>query len=140
MEQAATRPPAVSNGRRISEARKLRKTLSRHYAERRKLYAEDFPDFYDSDLRAIFGNGEPGAEPAARLMRRHRAALISSIVQWTGQHKYTVDMLVRKLIDRSRQLKLTTPKDPVRLHFELASYLATLVTNHMHTGRFKRSV
>ena len=30
--------------------------------------------------------------------------------------------------------------EPARLHFELASYLAALVTNHMHTGRFKRSV
>jgi len=24
--------------------------------------------------------------------------------------------------------------------FELAAYLAALVTNHLHTGRFKRSV
>jgi len=41
---------------------------------------------------------------------------------------------------RCRALKLTTPKDPVLLHFELASYLASLVTNHLYTGRFKRSV
>jgi hypothetical protein len=26
------------------------------------------------------------------------------------------------------------------LQFELAAYLATLVTNHLYTGRFKRSV
>jgi hypothetical protein len=132
--------PSVSRGRRISEARKLRTTLARHYASRRKLYAEDFPDFYDADLRAIFGNGEPGAEAAETMMRRHRRALIASIVQWTGQRKYTVSMLVRKLMLRCRELKLTTPKDSVRVDFELAAYLATLVTNHLYTGRFKRSV
>src|SRR5581483_1297418 len=140
MQEAATRPPVVKGGRRISEARKLRKTLDRYYSYRRRLYAEDFPDFYDADLRAIFRNGEPGAESAAKVMRRHRAALVESIVQWTGQRKYTVSMLVRKLILRCQELKLSAPKDPVRLYFELASYLAALVTNHMYTGRFKRSV
>jgi hypothetical protein len=140
MSEVADKPPSVTRGRRISEARKLRTTLARHYASRRKLYAEDFPDFYDADLRAIFGNGEPGGEPAATVMRHHREALISSIVQWTGQRKYTVSMLVRKLMLRCRALKLTTPKDSVGVNFKLAAYLASLVTNHLYTGRFKRSV
>jgi hypothetical protein len=104
------------------------------------LYAEDFPDFYDADLRAMFGNGEPGAESAARIMRKYRAALVTSIVKWTGQRKYTVTMLVRRLIERCQRLKLQAPRDSVRLQFDLAAYLASLVTNHLHTGRFKRSV
>jgi hypothetical protein len=142
MEEARAAKPKVTRGRRISEARKLRKTLARYYAERRRLYAEDFPDFYDADLRVIFGTGEPNDEPAARVMRKSRAALVGSIVRWTGQHKYTVDMLVRKLIERCQQLGLTSPPlaaNP-RMSFELAAYLAALVTNHLHTGRFKRSV
>jgi len=90
--------------------------------------------------RAIFTNGEPGGESAAHIMRKHRTALIQSIVQWTGQRKYTVSMLVRKLILRCQELKLPAPFDTVKLHFELTAYLATLVTNHLYTGRFKRSV
>jgi len=140
MQETSARPPSVTRGRRISEARKLRRTLSHYYAARRKMYAEDFPDFYDADLSLIFGNGEPGAEPAARVMRKHRAALIASIVQWTGQPKYTVDMLVGKLVRRCREMRLTATKDSARLQFELAAYLAALVTNHLYTGRFKRSV
>jgi hypothetical protein len=140
MAEAAASPPPVTKGRRISEASKMRTTLGRYYAARRKLYAEDFPDFYDADLRAIFSNGEPGSEPAAMMMRRNQRALIASLVQWTGQRKYTVSMLVRRLMARCSELKLTAPKDSPRLDFELASYLATLVTNHLYTGRFKRSV
>jgi len=140
IEAAKGAPPKVKRGRRISDARKLRKTLARYYGERRKLYAEEFPDFYDADLRVIFGNGEPNGESAARVMRKSRAALVGSIVRWTGQRKYTVDMLVRRLIQRCQQLGLTIPPDRARLSFELAAYLAAMVTNHLHTGRFKRSV
>jgi len=140
MNEAAGRPPTVTGGRRISEAKKLRKTLTHYYAARRKLYAEDFPDFYDADLRAIFGNAGPDGESAVKVMRRHRGALIASIVQWTGQRKYTVSMLVRKLMLRCKELELTGPQDSARLHFELVAYLTALVTNHLYTGRFKRSV
>jgi hypothetical protein len=140
MNEAAGTSPTLTRGRRISEAKKLRTTLAHYYAARRKLYAEDFPDFYDTDLRAIFGNVEPNGESAVKVMRRHRSALIASIVQWTGQRRYTVSMLVRKLMLRCGELKLTAPQDAARLHFELVAYLTTLVTNHLYTGRFKRSV
>ena len=115
-----------------------RKTLARHYAERRKLFAEDFPDFYDADLRAIFERGSAGEESAAKFMRRHRAALIVSLVEWTGQRKYTVTELVTKLSKRCAKLKLPAPRDTARLQFEIGAYLASLVTTHLYTGKFKR--
>jgi hypothetical protein len=49
-------------------------------------------------------------------------------------------MLVRRLTARARELKLPAPRDQARLMIELSSYLSALVTNHLHTGRFKRSV
>jgi len=140
LEEAARKPPAVRGGRRLSEVSKLRKTLARHYAAKRRLYAEDFPDFYDADLRAIFNHSHATGPSAARVMLHNRALLISSIVRWTGQRKYTVNMLVRKLIQRCRQLNLRAPLEDARLPYELAAYLATLVTNHLHTGRFKRLI
>src|SRR6185312_8886834 len=44
-EIAGAAPPRMPRGGRLSRASKLRKTLTRHYAARRKLWAEDFPDF-----------------------------------------------------------------------------------------------
>src|SRR5579862_1265717 len=38
MQEAATSKPVVTRGRRISEARRLKTTLARYYAGRRKLY------------------------------------------------------------------------------------------------------
>jgi hypothetical protein len=140
MRELATQKPLVRRIRRPFDVSKSRKTLARHYAERRKLFAEDFPDFYDADLRAIFGRGAVGDESAAKFMRHHRASLITSLVKWTGQRKYTVTELVAKLTKRCAQLKLRAPRDAGRLQFEVGAYLASLVTTHLYTGKFKRSV
>lgn len=140
IQEFGPRKPLVNGGRLISNASKLKKTLARYYAERRKMSAEDFPDFYDADLRAIFANGEPGDPPAAKVMRQHRAALITSLVKWTGQRRYTVSMLVNQLIQRCQTLRLRAPRDSTPMQFELGAYLAALVTTHLYTGRFKRSV
>ena len=139
MEHARSHPPVVVRGRRLWDASRSRRTLEKYYAAKRKLYAEDFPDIYDADLRAIFEQGEIGDENAVQLMRRHRQALIAAVVHWTGQRKYIGSELVKKLVSRSRELALPAPRDQSKLLIELATYLATLVTNHLHTGRFKRS-
>ena len=135
-EQASTchRRPRWATPPRVS------RTLGRHYAARRKLWAEEYPDFYDADLRAIFEREPRGEETAARVMRRHRAAIITSVVRWTGERKYTVDALVRKLTDRCTSLHLPSPVHGDALLLEIGAYLSALVTNHLHTGRFKRSV
>jgi hypothetical protein len=138
MHELATKQPLVRRIRRRFDAHKSRKTLARHYVERRKLFAEDFPDFYDADLRAIFDRGVPDDETAAKFMRRNRAALIAAIVQWTGQRKYTVSQLVARLTKRCAELKLPAPRDAARTQFEIAAYLASLVTTHLYTGKFKR--
>ena len=139
MEHARSRSPVVVKGRRLWDASRSRRTLEKYYAAKRKLYAEDFPDIYDADLRAIFEKGEPGDESAAQLMRRLRKVLIAAVARWTGQRKYIGSELVKRLVSRCHELTLSAPRDQSKLLIELAAYLATLVTNHMHTGRFKRS-
>ena len=82
MREAAVAKPAVGAAAACPKPADCATTLARHYAARRKLYAEDFPDFYDADLRAIFLKGEPGAglrRPRhaplpRRAHRRHRAS------------------------------------------------------------------
>jgi hypothetical protein len=104
------------------------------------VWAEEYPDFYDADLRVLFGREPKGEETAARVMRKQRAAIVTSVVRWTGERKYTVDSLVRRLTERCTSLHLPSPADRDGLLLEVGTYLSALVTNHLHTGRFKRSV
>src|SRR5262249_11269248 len=110
----------------------------KYYLSKRKTYAEDFPDLYDADLRAIFDRGGHGPEGASEVMRRLKSPLIAAVVRWSGQRKYVVDMLGEQLILTVRELRLRAPADHNALMIDLASYLTALVTNHLHTGQFKR--
>jgi hypothetical protein len=47
---------------------------------------------------------------------------------------------VRRLMMRSERLELVAPKNQARLTMDVSAYVAALVTNHLHTGRFKRFV
>jgi hypothetical protein len=140
MQEARQLTPQIKSGGRLSEASRLHRTLEKYYAAKRKLFAQDFPDVYDSDLRVIFERGDFGDESAAQVMRRVQYRLSAAIVHWTGQHKYVVDTLVRNLILRAKELKLRAPRDQAMLMIELSAYLSSLVTNHLHTGKFKRFV
>jgi hypothetical protein len=140
MAEARRRPPKVRGGRRRSEADKMRSTLAHYYAARRKLWAQDQPGFYDADLRRIFASAPAGHGTAAAFMRRRHKALVERIAHWTGQRKYVVDDLARKLVQRCMKLGLHAPADEATLALDLGAYVGSLVTNHLYTGRFKRSV
>ena len=139
MEHARSHPPVVVKGRRLWDTSRSRRTLEKYYAAKRKLYAEDFPDIYDADLRAIFEKGEPGDESAAQVMRRLRNV--------AHRRRRALDRPAQVHRQRTRQeagfpmrrTRSACPARPTKLLIELASYLAALVTNHLHTGRFKRS-
>ena len=51
---------------------RLRSRLDAHYRRRRRTYAQEFPDFFDGDLRKLFvdSDGAPDSERAATFLRR----------------------------------------------------------------------
>jgi hypothetical protein len=142
MNEARDKPPVVvpGKGRRRAAASNLTSTLAHYYATRRKLSAQDYPDFYDADLQRIFSKSSAGRGTAAAFMRRRREAIVASVVRSTGQRKYVVDGLARKLLQRCSSLGLHATGDEVALALDVGAYVASLVTHHLYTGRFKRSV
>ncbi len=124
-------------------AARMKTTLERYYARRRREHADEYPDFYDGDLRRIFNGGIelPKRETgAAGFMRRNHKLIVESVSHWTGERKYPVQKLVRKLEERCDTLDLRLGSDAAHTSLDVAAYLATLVTNYLHTGKFKRTV
>lgn len=138
MGKIAGKPPLVSRGRRYCQLSTLRLTLKNYYLRRRKLYAEDFPDFHDSNLKRIFQKKAKGMLAADKFIRQYRQELIDSIAAATVEKKYTINDLLDTLIQRCAQLQLTIKDSPEVSLINLSVYLAVLVANYQHGGRYRR--
>ncbi len=133
----------AEEGRVPSAVSGLSTTLDRFYQKRRRENADSYPDFYDNDLRQIF-NGESSLSKrefsAGRFMNRHRKAIVLTVVWATNERKYTIDSLVKRLIQRCDALELRLGKTELQSTMEVASFLTSLVKNYLFTGKFKRKV
>ncbi len=138
MRKLAGKPPLVVSRAKMSEASRLRSRLEGYYKRRRRLYAQDFPDFFDSDLRRLFVDASvaPSAERAAAFLRRSRKPILEAVSVWTGEPKFTVSRLFRALTERCAELDLRVRSDSSDL--EITAYLATLASHYRLTGKFKK--
>jgi hypothetical protein len=140
MRSLTAQPPIHSPKYRVAEYDCLNLKLKTYYARKRKLYEDTYPDFYDADLRQLFGaTAGPGRITAAVYLMRRRRRLLNSVCQWTNEKKFRVNKLLSRLIDRCDQLDLCVLNDDPQQDFRVTSFITTLVMNYLFTGKFKRS-
>jgi hypothetical protein len=139
MDKLAGKPPLVLSRTKMSEAGRLRSRLEAYYKRRRRLYAQEFPDFFDADLQKLFVSAAaaPDNERAAVFLRRSSKLILSAVSAWTGEPKFTLNRLLRALIDRCAELDLRLRAQSAGV--EIAAYLATLASHYRSTGKFKGS-
>lgn len=135
------KPPLPIPEFQVADYNFLNVKLKTYYAKKRKEYEHSFPDFYDNDLRQLFDANpdEPGRVKASAYLRRHRRDLENAVCKWSNENKYRVNKLLARLIDRCDQLGLKIKAYDPKQNFQVASYITTLMMNHLFTGRFKRT-
>jgi len=126
---------------RVADYDCLNIKLKTYYTRKRKLYEDSYPDFYDNDLKQLFAAGPEviGRLKASAWLRQRRRQLMDSVCQWTNEKKYRVNKLLTRLIDRCDQLDLYIRADDAQQNLLVSAYVATLVMNHLFTGKFKRT-
>ena len=141
MRSLAGNAPTYLPEYRVTDHDCLNIKLKTHYARKRKLYEDMYPDFYDRDLRQLFSAGPEveGRVKAAVLLRQRRGQLMESVSQWTNERKYRVHKLLNRLIERCHQLDLYVKPDDAQLNLQVSAYVTTLVMNYLFTGKFKRT-
>jgi len=137
MGSLAGKPPTHLPAYREADYNCLNVKLKTYYARKRKLYQDTYPDFYDADLRQLFG--APAGIRAGVYLRRRKRRLLNSICQWTNEKKYRVNKLLTRLADRADQLGLHVLNDDPQQDFRVTAFITTLVMNYLFTGRFKRT-
>lgn len=141
MGALAGKPPVHQPEYRVGDHDCLNIKLKTHYARKRKLYEDVYPDFYDQDLKALFAAGPEVADrtKASAYLRQRRRKLMDSVCQWTNERKYRVNELLARLIERCDQLDLYIKVDDPSLNLQVSAYITTLVMNYLFTGKFKRT-
>ncbi len=139
MREIADQPPPVRTRRQVEPLRQCRKTLREHYRDRKLHYADEWPDFFDIDLRRLFSTDPrfAGRPTAASFLRRVRPDLRRIVADWTGTHPYTIDQVLADMIDRCKELRLrlALPESQARSQ---AMIMVTVQTMHyMHAGHHR---
>jgi hypothetical protein len=137
MKSLAGKPPTLMPKYREAEYNFLNVKLKTYYARKRKVYEEQYPGFYDIDLKQLFS--APSGIKASSYLRQRRRRLMNSVSQWTNEKKFRINKLLARLIDRSDELGLRVQNDDPQQDFRVASYITTLVMNYLFTGKFKRT-
>ena len=107
MKEIGATPPRVTGRDTPWSAARMTSTLAAYYQRRRRYLGEEFPGFYDPGLRRLFAAGaEHATEPAGPFLRRWRRQIVNSVAMWTGERKFDIDRLLRKLIRRSEAMGL----------------------------------
>ncbi len=135
-EIAATTPP-VRSRRHVEPLREVTMTLGEYYEQKRADYAVDWPGHYDDDLAEVFEHcPRPNRRPAAAAwLRTHRRELARTVGEATGVPAYTIEQLLRAMIDRCRVLKLRL-RYPPRATREKALLMLTVHTMQAVHGRY----
>lgn len=139
MRRIAEMPPLTTRRDQVDPVSRIRKTLRRHYKERREHYGEDLPDVYDRDLRRLFSDRPEDAEKesAARFLFRKRKVIRDQVAQWTGQHAYTIDLVLREMTARSRSLNLRVARPEGELQVGIVLIVTVQVMNFLHSGHHR---
>jgi len=116
-----------------------KKKLENHYRQKKKLYIEHDPDFFDSDLKAMFPEKETKKKlTAAKLLTTHRRELENLISRTTGEKKVMIRNLLNRLKKRCAVLKLSVDAaDHSETLIYFTAYVTSLVSNYRYTSRYK---
>ena len=139
MTQIRDQKPRISSRERVDPVRRIRKTLRMHYAEKRTKYGVDASYSFDRELRRLFSDAPEYARcpSAAVFLRHHRNEFRQLVAQWTGQYKYTIDQVLREMIDRCEELDLRLHRSERVVKRDAQVMLTVQTMNYLHSGHHK---
>jgi hypothetical protein len=142
MWEITSMKPLVKSRLHVDRLSRVRKTLGKHYHEKRERYQVDYPNFYDRDLRRLFSDSpEHRANmAAATFLSKRRKEVRRTVAQWTGTYQYTIDQVLGDMIRRCRDLNLRLGKPEPETTFAFTVLLTVQTMNYLHSGRHRLSL
>jgi hypothetical protein len=120
LQEWRDKPPLISNRRPEGELSDNERTLSEHYEEKRAFYGVEATAKFDNELQRIFVSPEEARRtnrtlpPATSILRTIRSPVRKELARPLGVPAYTVDQVLRQLIQRARALNLRHSRPTTR--------------------------
>ncbi|MCP5143478.1 MAG: hypothetical protein H6978_01500 [Gammaproteobacteria bacterium] len=135
MASLTDRSPLVRKRVHIEPLSQNNRTLGEHYAEKRKHYAIQLPQFYDTELCRLFthdwdGNGS--RRTAAAFLRRNAGLLCDVCARSTGEYPYVFAQILQEMIIRCRELKLHLSETEEQTRLGVVAFLIVHMLNHIN--------
>ncbi len=139
MKDIAAKPPAVVTRRQSRPLKSCRLTLREHYRAKRLHYMQEWPDFYDNDLRRLFSDDPKYRKnpTAARFLLRIKPDLRKMVSRWTGEYQYIIEQALDDIIDRCRELRLRLVHRAERTKLDTIVLVTVQTMNWLHDGNHR---
>jgi hypothetical protein len=139
MRELDGRPPPVRNRRVVDPLHTIRKTLREHYREKRSRYGVENTREYDAALRLVFSTRKTYASfpGAAGFLRGARGQLRRKVAELTGEHLYTIDLVLDDMIERAGELRLRLTRSPEQTMADFGIVLTTQLLRFVRSGRHR---
>lgn len=133
--------PPVRSRARPDHLPRLRQTLGEYYAHKHETFEGIGNTVWDEDLCRLFTRPAAstrscrGVESAATFLRRSRGRVRRRVAHCTARHEYAIDLVLREMTLRSRELGLqaTAPSD--QLERDLAILVAARGVEYVYRRR-----
>ncbi len=136
MAELSGQTPKVRNRSKVDPISGMRKTLREYYEEKLELYSGMTTSDYDADLVRLFrGTKSRNGEKASAFLRRNRVTIRRMVTENTSEHPLAVDMVLREMVSRCRELKLRVVGSERRLIVDLAIVLAARSAEYVYRRR-----
>jgi hypothetical protein len=66
------------------------------------------------------------------FLRYSRRRIRESVARWTGEYQYTIDQVLRQMIERCRKLRLRVADDFEETQYEATVLVAVQTTKFLH--------
>jgi hypothetical protein len=135
MAELSRKAPSCTRKTRMDDIGDLETTLREHYADKKARYETDYPEFYDRDLRKLFSAGGecPRRTSSSTFLRKKWPQLRKLVSQWTGESAYTINLVLKDMVVRCRELDLWVDRPENEIYVEAAIMLTMQTMNYVHS-------
>jgi hypothetical protein len=141
MREIAGQAPPLKHVKPVEPLHELTETLREYYRKKQARYGSDHPGFYDRDLRRLFPAAprrQRKLPPASAFLRRMGAELPRRVAFWTGEYAYTINLVLKDMIQRCRELDMRVSRPESAVRREAAIFLTMQTMKYLYSSKRRR--